>query len=167
MKLEINLEYFTSPGESLCLVFSDGREHPMGYVAGGIWSASVDVPASARKLEYTFEVRRDGTCIRKEWEGHVLPLPSGKKPGILEVRDCWHDRPADSPFRTKAFTDVIFRKKATAGKRTGNMAFVVAASQVRTGEVLAITGSGPLFGNWQEFRPMNLEKVFMEVTQGA
>ena len=158
MKLEINLEYFTSPGESLCMVFSDGREHPMGYVAGGIWSASVDVPASARKLEYTFEVRRDGTCIRKEWEGHVLPLPSGKKPGILEVRDCWHDRPADSPFRTKAFTDVIFRKKATAGKRAGNMAFVVAASQVRTGEVLAITGSGPLFGNWQEFRPMNLEK---------
>ena len=82
-----------------------------------------------------------------------------KKPSELEIRDLWHDRPADSPFWTKAFTDVVFSKKATTVKRTGNLAFIVAASQIRRGETLAMTGSGPLFSDWSKFIPMASAKA--------
>ena len=155
MHLKISLEYFTTPGETLSIAFPDGREVPMRYVFEGIWMADISVPASAGFLEYSFILKRDGAVVRREWEGHSIPLPSGKRPSELEIRDCWHDRPADSPFWTKAFTDVIFRKGTVRAKRAGNLAFIVAASQVRKGETLAMTGSGPLFGDWKKFVPLS------------
>ncbi len=111
MKVRISIEYFTSFGESICMVLGDGKAVPMQYVLQGIWMTDIEIPSSARSLDYSFELRRNGTTLRREWSGHSIPLPSGKKPSVLEVRDAWHDRPADSPFWTKAFTDVIFRKK--------------------------------------------------------
>ena len=159
MLVKVSIEYFTAFGESLVLVFNDGKEIPMQYVLQGIWMAEFKVPASARSLDYSFELRRNGHTVRKEWAGHSIPLPSVKKPSELEIRDLWHDRPVDSPFWTKAFTDVIFSKKATTAKRTGNLAFIVAASQIRKGETLAITGSGPLFGDWSKFIPMASAKA--------
>ena len=154
MRVKISIEYFTNFGESISLVFKDGREVPMQYVLEGIWLAEFGVPASARSLDYSFELRRNGKTIRREWAGHNIPLPTGKKPKDLEIRDIWHDRPSDSPFWTKAFADVIFRKKSTTVKRAGNTSFIVAASQVRRGETLAITGSGPIFNDWKEFIPL-------------
>ena len=49
MRLKITLEYFTSPGEELILVLSDGKSIAMEYVAGGRFEAFRNVyplPAS-------------------------------------------------------------------------------------------------------------------------
>ena len=156
MKVKVSIEYFTSFGESICMVLGNGNSVPMQYVLEGIWMGETTVPSSARSLDYTFEVRRNGKAIRREWSGHSIPLPSGKKPAELEVRDAWHDRPSDSPFWTKAFTDVIFRKgKPARQSRNGNLALMVAAPQVRRGEILAIAGSGPALGDWEVFHPLS------------
>ncbi len=71
--------------------------------------------------------------------------------GALEIRDRWQDRPEDSPFWTKAFTDVIFKRKQTSPKRSGNVAFTVPCARIRKNETLAITGSGKMFGDWKKF----------------
>ena len=170
MLVKISIEYFTAFGESLSLVLSDGKEISMQYVLQGIWMAEVKVPASAKSIDYSFVFKRNGHTVRREWFCHSVPVPTVKKPSELEIRDVWHDRPADSPFWTKAFSDVIFSKKATTAKKVGNLAFMVAASQVRKGETLALTGSGPIFEDWKKFIPLASAKaplwsLFLDVRQ--
>ena len=75
MRLKITLEYFTSPGEELILVLSDGKSIAMEYVAGGRWEASFDVPSDTPALEYSFELHRGGQCVRREWGHHSVPEP--------------------------------------------------------------------------------------------
>ena len=67
MRLKITLEYFTSPGEELILVLSDGKSIAMEYVAGGRWEASLEMPSKAAELEYSFELHRGGQCVGREW----------------------------------------------------------------------------------------------------
>ena len=167
MRLKITLEYFTSPGEEMFLNLSDGQSIAMEYVAGGRWEASLEVPSDAPALEYSFELHRDGQCVRREWGRHsVNPAEmTGSTPpevGVLcfggwkaffwaEIRDRWQDRPEDSPFWTKAFTDVIFKRKQSSPRRSGNVAFTVPCARIRKDETLAITGSGKMFGDWKKF----------------
>ena len=166
MRLKITLEYFTSPGEELILVLSDGKSIAMEYVAGGRWEASLEMPSKAAALEYSFELHRGGQCVRREWGHHSVPEPVVRQgsptiegagastcsaTGALEIRDRWQDRPEDSPFWTKAFTDVIFKRKQTSPKRSGNVAFTVPCARIRKNETLAITGSGKMFGDWKKF----------------
>ena len=75
MRLKITLEYFTSPGEELILVLSDGKSIAMEYVAGGRWEASLEMPSKAAELEYSFELHRGGQCVRREWGHHSVPEP--------------------------------------------------------------------------------------------
>jgi len=172
MRLKITLEYFTTPGEELFLNLSDGQSIAMEYVAGGRWEASLDAPDSASTLEYSFELRCDGRCVRREWGRHtasVIRLGSptvetsvpelaegavastGSATESLEIRDRWLDRPEDSPFWTKAFTDVIFKRKPASSKRIGNVTFSVPGARIHKDEVLAITGSGKMFDDWKKF----------------
>ena len=72
MRLKITLEYFTSPGEEMFLNLSDGQSIAMEYVAGGRWEASLEVPSDAPALEYSFELHRDGQCVRREWGRHSV-----------------------------------------------------------------------------------------------
>ena len=64
MKVKVSIEYFTSFGESICMVLGNGNSVPMQYVLEGIWMGETTVPSSARSLDYTFEVRRNGKARR-------------------------------------------------------------------------------------------------------
>ena len=175
MRLKITLEYFTSPGEDLFLNLSDGQSIVMEYVVGGRWEASLEVPDTTDALEYSFELCRDGQCVRREWGRHTVPVVRQGSPTVetsvpepaegtvasagsatesLEIRDRWQDRPEDSPFWTKAFTDVIFKRKPASSKRTGNVTFTVPGARIRKEEVLAITGGGKMFDDWKKFVPL-------------
>ena len=172
MLLSFSVEYFTVPGESLSFVAADGKETPMRYVADGLWQAEVNVPSTWKTLDYGYVLKKDGETVRKEWGGHSLDIPSSRKITSIEVRDRWSDRPWDAPFWTKAFTGVIFGgKKAPVGKCAGNLELLVAAPQVRRGEVLAVTGSGALFDDWKSFVPMTpdrapLWKITLDAREG-
>lgn len=190
MRLKISLEYFTSPGEELFLNLSGGKSFAMEYVTSGRWEASLEVPSSCGELEYSFELHRDGQCVRREWAGRrvtlhpvsepTTPVPESTRPvpelvegpvastgsatgaANIVVRDRWQDRPEDSPFWTKAFAEVIFRrpqaanKRHTSPKRSGNVTFTVPCARIRKDETLAVTGSGPLFEDWKKFIPMTV-----------
>lgn len=160
MRLKISLEYFTSPGEDLFLNSSDGQSIAMEYVTGGRWEASLDVPSGVTALEYSFELHRDGRCVRREWGHHSVP-ELVEATGVLEIRDRWQDRPEDSPFWTKAFTDVIFKRKQSSPRRSGNVTFTVLCAGIRKDEILAITGSGKRFRDWTKFVPLSACSVPM------
>ena len=172
MRLNISLEYFTSPGEELFLILSGSKSIAMKYLAGGRWEASFEVPDTSGTLEYSFELRRDGQSVRREWGRHTVPVVRHGSPTIvtsvpelvegtvastgpatasLEIRDRWQDRPEDSPFWTKAFADVIFKRKSASFKRAGNVTFTVPCARIRKDEMLAITGSGKMFDDWKKF----------------
>ena len=74
MRLTITLEYFTSPGEALFLIRPDGEPIAMEYVAEGRWKADLEVPQATKTLEYSFELHRDGQCVRREWKGRIVPV---------------------------------------------------------------------------------------------
>ena len=171
MTIKVSLEYFTSPGENLFLVSSDGRSVAMEYAPSGRWSASIKVPDGKAVIEYSFELHRDGKCVRREWTGRTIPVPelvegpvvstgSATPVAGLAVRDRWQDRPEDSPFWTKAFTEVIFRrpqdvkKRRIFPKRSGNVTFAVPCARIRKDETLAVTGSGRLFDDWKKVIPL-------------
>ena len=105
---------------------------------------------------YSFEVERGGKIVRREWRAHRYEAPAGGT--SLVIRDRWNDRPANSTFYAAAFSDVIFRRPDGVSFRNprptaawkGNVAFRVAVPEVRTGESVALAGSGPL-GDWKEF----------------
>ena len=114
MTLKFSIDYKTSWGESLVLCLG-GKKVPMTYINEGLWGCEVSAKDTSALALYHYEVVRDGASVRKEWKNHSLPVFSGAE--TIVVNDRWHDRPADSPFWSSAFTGAIFgRKPSKAAK---------------------------------------------------
>ncbi len=155
MNIRITIQYHTQWGETLVLRIGKKR-YPMDPAYANMWQKEL----TGRNLRdgdaYTFEVERDGKTVRREWRAHRYEAPAGGN--SLVIRERWNDRPANSTFYAAAFSDVIFRRPDGVSFRNprpaapwkGNVAFRVAAPEVRTGESVALAGSGPL-GDWKEF----------------
>ena len=155
MQIRFSIAYKTTWGESLILAAGNVRR-PMQYLPGGCWTVVTD------RFEgtYSYEVWKDGRCIRREPVPHVLHIPDGVD--ILTIRDRWQDRPQNVPFWTGFFKDVVFRRNAGADRRfrtvpteasTGNAAarsghitFRIPAAEIRSGQTVAIAGS---FNGWK------------------
>ena len=172
MHIDISLEYFTNDGETVAIDFGKGPEK-MIKVIDGVWASVKDI-APANNLSYTFSILKDGNVIRKEWKSHDIRIPfkniKDSETFSIQIRDRWMDVPEDMPFWTKAFTDVIFKNEPIKMKAAGNVSFTLCYPDVRAGEVLAITGSGPLFNDWKKFIPFGYENppyrtVFLNVSE--
>ena len=159
MNIRIIIQYHTAWGETLALRIG-GKRYPMESAFGGEWQKELTGRNLRDGDEYTFEVIREGKTVRREWRGHRYQAPaSGSR---LVIRSRWNDRPENSAFYSAAFSDVIFRRPDGASFRhprkteavKGNVTLTVAVPEVRTGETLALAGSGPL-GNWQTFHLMD------------
>ena len=159
MKLNVNIEYRTSWGESLVLCMA-GKRYPLSYVGEGLWEAEIARITIKSAVEYSYEVVRDGQTIRTEWKKHTLMLPEGTAPKVVSVNDRWNDRPADAPFYSSAFTKAIFgrgeaSKKECASNVAANLMFQVNAANVRPGEVLAIAAGSEELGSWGKVIPFS------------
>ena len=155
MNIRITIQYHTQWGETLVLRIGKKR-YPMDPAYANMWQKEL----TGRNLRdgdtYTFEVQRDGKTVSREWRAHRYAAPAGGTSVV--IRERWNSRPANSTFYAAAFSDVIFRRPDGASFRNprpaapwkGNVAFRVAAPEVRSGESLALAGSGPL-GGWKEF----------------
>ena len=156
MNLKVSIEYKTAWGEDLVLCLG-GKRYPLTYVADGIWEGEVSRLNAAKAYEYSYEVVRDGQTVRKEWKGHFIAATEGVAPKTVTIYDRWHDRPADSPFYSSAFTNAIFGRNAApakAAKKT-NAVLKVAVPAVRPGEVLALAGTGKGMEEWHKVIPFS------------
>lgn len=172
MHVDISLEYFTNDGETVAIDFGNGPEN-MIKVINGVWASVKDIDV-AQMISYSFSVFKDGNVIRKEWRSHDIRIPfdeiKNQDDFNLQIRDRWVDAPDDLPLWSKAFTNVIFQNKPVETNVTGNVSFTLSYPDVRSGEVLAMTGSGPLFDDWKRFIPLGYENppyrtIFLNVTE--
>ena len=155
MKLNVNIEYRTSWGESLELCIG-GKRYPLSYAGEGVWETEIAKINLKKQTEYSYEVMREGRTVRTEWKKHLLALPEGAAPKSVSINDMWIDRPADAPFYSSAFTKAIFGRAAdgqACGSETANLMFQVSAANIRPGEVLAIAASSEELGSWNTVIP--------------
>ena len=155
MKIILSIEYRTSWGEELVLCCG-GKRYPLSYVAEGLWKVEIDRFNPEKCPEYGYEVVRDGVTVRTEWKKHVLALPEGAEPKVLNVYDRWIDRPADAPFYSSAFTGAIFGRKAGKARKApkgANVVLQVSVPTLRPNEVLALAGSGKALKEWTKVVP--------------
>ena len=144
--VKITIEYNTAWGETL--VLRQGKKvQAMEYVSAGLWQLTL--PALAG--EYTYELHRDGVCVRKEWRPHFAP-----KAKDLVIRDRWNDGMGRSPFCSQFFTEVVFRRdKRVEDKGKGNLTLILQAPEIRSGQAVALAGSGKALGNWKKFHRLS------------
>ena len=157
MKLQVKINYNTAWGEELVLCLG-GKRYPMAWTGEGEWTFEVARFNPEKASEYTYEVVRDGQTVRTEWRKHLLVLPEGPAPKTLVLNDRWHDRPADAPFYSSAFTGAIFGRgaeKKTKAVKDANVVLSVQAANIRPNEVLALAGSGKALGNWKKVLPFD------------
>ena len=156
MDIKIILHYHTVWGESLVLRVGK-RRYQMRSAFAGVWQAELTGRNLRDGDRYSFEVQRDGKTVRTEWRAHLYCAPEKAKSQV--IRERWTDRPVNSSFYSYAFSDVIFRRHdgasfrhpRPAGPVQGNVTFRVAVPEVRTGESVALAGSGKALGDWKEF----------------
>ncbi len=155
MTLKFKVEYLTAWGEELKLRVGE-KIHPMSYIGNGFWGLELKNINLTQPLEYSYELYKDGKCLRKEWRGHALSLAKEAKPEVINVRDRWNNRPEDAPFYSSAFTKGIFGRgecKAKASSKA-NAQISLHLATVRPNEVLAIAGTGNGLGNWDKYIPL-------------
>jgi len=88
MKIKFIIKYYTKFGENIALFFK-GRQFPMTWGDGGLWSAELELPKG--RHEYCYKLVGEGGILREETLPHVIEVPSR---GDDRVEwDSWQDRP--------------------------------------------------------------------------
>ena len=156
MKLKFKLDYRTQYGENLVLNQITGNdqvvEHAMRTTDGRTWKCELELATKPLTIDYYYSVVRDGQVVRHEWTvvPHRLDLASSK--GQKQTAyDHWYDMPEDSYLYSSALTDCVARRERNALAETSysmTVQFKVRAPQLRTGDRLAVVGSGALLGDW-------------------
>ena len=140
MQIRLTISYRTAWGESLVLAAGKNR-HDMLWQPGDRWTTEL----GRLNGPYSYEVWKDGACVRREPVAHRLDLPKGVR--TVTVEDRWQDRPQNTPFWTAFFRDVVFRRPAASpAGRDGNVTFLIPAAEVRPDQTVAVAGS---FNDWK------------------
>ena len=144
MQIHFSLAYATRWGERLVLA-AGRKRHDMAYRPGNSWEVTLE---RVRSLgAYHYEVWRDDQLLRTEDVPHHVDVSEGVK--FLDIRDRWQDRPANAPFWSNLFKDVVFRRtpSGTPAPAEGNVTFIFPAAEVRSDQAVAVTGS---LWDWKE-----------------
>lgn len=152
MKTKITLDYFAAFGEKL--VLNSGKDIlDMQNVGCSTWE--IETESLLPESEYSFELWKEGNCVRREWMKHSLPKANCNE---LIVNDRWLDLPTNSPFYSNLFSEVIFRrdKSRQKSKDKGNVRFSVFYPEILRNQALAITGNS--FGDWKEVKVLDDSK---------
>lgn len=162
MKISIYISYHTDWGESLhiwgalpCLGNGEIEKSVEMELAGpDIWSYETILPDAATHIDFRFAVKENGKVKRREWGApHRVSLNATTRRYRIEA--AWRDMPHDRPFMSTAFTQVMLRRNGRSGRITpkGDTLLLQAiAPDVREDEVLAVSGEGETFGDWNPAR---------------
>ncbi|MBM6992330.1 MAG: 4-alpha-glucanotransferase [Prevotella sp.] len=155
MNLIFNVNYQTRFGEEIVLNLNHKgsvSRYRMSTVDGKRWSYQCAIADEKGPLDYYYSMEYAGNNERHEWTTvcHRLELCATKATQYT-VYDHWMDIPEDSYLYSSAFTGCIHHRELTAlpdnhfGK---TVRLIVRAPQLRSGERLAVIGSGRMLGDW-------------------
>lgn len=168
MKIRFLIAYRTHWGEELCVKLAYGssaskmssKEVMMSTTDGYCWSGEVELPKSARRMEYYYQVVNNGQVVRREWTAAGFrQLPLDTKERLYTLCDHWRDIPMEAYLYTSAFTESFTRHAVGASKLAyGGRTLVlrVEAPRLGRGQVLAISGSHPIWGEWDTRRAVRM-----------
>lgn len=161
MKLKLNLNYQTQPGEELCvnIRLADGTysQYRMQSNNWYDWTASVDVmPAVGTRICYFYTVCRMDTEVRREWNSimHSIDIDV-QAHDFYTCHDIWQNMPEDSYLFSSAFTECINRRKHSVMPKLEyrkKIILKVRAPQLHGGEKLYLVGEGGQLGDWRSDR---------------
>ncbi|MCQ2146269.1 MAG: 4-alpha-glucanotransferase [Bacteroidales bacterium] len=172
MKINISLDYKTLWGEVVVVKF-DGKDYEMSCTGGSLWTVAIEkrvAEEESKSFDYTFEIRKEGETLRKEWKGHNLTVCGDDK--AVNVSDRWLSAPENAPFYSCVFKDIIFKRPAKKAKaaKPGNVTLKFFSPEIRPNQSIAVVGSGKLFASWG--RPVLMDdssfpewKVTLKVTE--
>ncbi|MDE6265220.1 MAG: 4-alpha-glucanotransferase [Paramuribaculum sp.] len=158
MRIGFHIEYHTRWGETLRIT-GDSQQLgagdasaalPMHSGDGKHWHLNIEA-APGKNFTYSYLVTDESGNVRREW-GEPRILRPGFRAPVLEVIDRWHDRPADRPFYSTAFSDCIFKRDASSGESIeplgGKLTLIVDAPMITPQQKVFICGNTEELGNW-------------------
>lgn len=158
MKITFNIAYRTNWGESVYIISAMGKARfnkatepeMLNYSNANIWSITKETEDVKGDLYFRFVIKNGDKVIREEWgEPHHITLSNACKNYIVNAK--WNDIPADKHYYSSAFTNGIFnrnRDKAIKSSLTAGIKFSADFANLKSNEVIAISGSCPELGNW-------------------
>lgn len=158
MKIILNVDYHTSWGESVYVYGTHpalGGNDPkngveMKLVGPGKWMLEIDESGEVSDFEFSFVVKAPEKEWRFEW-GEPHRFVAGAGVSNYDIYAQWQSVPGDKPFYSSAFVDGMLHRSfrdAPLASLPGTIQLRVEAPMVSPDEVLAISGSGSVLGNW-------------------
>ena len=137
-------------------------ELSLSTIDGTLWSGQIASPTSAVTITYEYRICNEDKVVRREWNKlpRTLSLPQGLNRVV--VTDRWRDQPYEQYLYTSAFTEAFVHHASqpwpiTDGKKA--LTLRVFAPEVPQGHTLALLGSSPLLGEWQQGNEVHLVPV--------
>ena len=156
MKIGFHIEYHTRPGQNLRLLGSidalgagNAADAPVMTTSDGVnWTLEIEVDPGTN-ISYSYFVSEPNAPDRHEW-GQPRTVTATLHCKNIELIDRWHDRPADRPFYSTAFSDCIFRRAGRTPLKAepGCLTLTVAAPMIDKSHTLLVCGNIPALGEW-------------------
>lgn len=169
MDITFSIEYKAQWGQKLCVTGSivelgnwDEGENAIELMATSddTWQGTVSIDGRRKDFVYYYFVRNENHVVeRREWKRmhHLLVTEPVKK---LLIDDRWIDRPANSPFYSSSFYDVLFRHdcehspKVKRTKENEKIHFQIYAPTVPRNMRVYLSGSTQKLGLWDPHQAM-------------
>lgn len=152
MEIVFRIQYATSWGEEVCVLFADGNALPLHTQNGVTWSGTFPSAPASDYLSYQYIIRKGGEIVRKEWNGVKRNLRLNKGYARIILDDAWRERPQDSFFYSSALSG----KEKPEYHRAGSLYPQSILIKVRCPRLprpewkLAINGNQTCLGNWNK-----------------
>lgn len=171
MDITFSIKYRAEWGQKLCITGSivelgnwDEGEQALQLTANGDdrWEGTVSIDGRRKDFVYYYFVKNErGEVDRREWKRmhHMLITEPVK---TLFMDDRWIDRPANAPFYSSSFYDVLFKherehypevKRTKGGEK---MRFQIYAPTVPQNMRLYLSGNTPKLGEWDPQKALEM-----------
>ncbi|MDO4692464.1 MAG: 4-alpha-glucanotransferase [Porphyromonadaceae bacterium] len=170
MEVTFSIKYKAHWGQKLCISGSttelgswdEDKAIELQAEDEGLWTGRVSIDGRRKDLSYYYLVKdQSGQVLRREWKRmHRLKIREPFR--TIHMDDHWINRPANSPFYSSAFYDVLFRHEeecSTIVKRSleqEKIIFQIYAPTVPRNHRLYLTGSTPHLGEWDIHRAVQM-----------
>lgn len=159
--LNFTIEYRTQWGEELRLIGSIpelgnnkiAQAIPLHTLDGKKWTCTIKLTESKpQPINYTYLVFNNNELTRQEWnETHrCLNLEKGQSTNYI-IKDAWRTKPVHNFFYCSAFKKVWLKRNTpytTINKTHSGILIKAYAPNIKSNEVLAISGNQSIVGNW-------------------
>lgn len=168
MIVSFTINYYTQPGEQLCItgsipalgLWETTQAKAMYAVGDGNWRLEIMLPDQEQTIEYKYLVRTDLGIHGEEWEeNHQVHLDN--RSNRYTLFDYWQMDPDYIAFYSSAFTKSVFAhpfgslpNPLSSNKK---LTIRVYAPRVESHEYVAISGNQGIVGNWQPARAVRMD----------